>query len=173
MSYFEIRSVKIVLRLLIFNMICIGIYFYQSFLKATFEPNYAVDFYAYFIFVFALGVHAFFALLTYCLSKIRFPFVYRKRMAYLSIFLPYVVIFLNLDVIGSYEYSYLVVFLLGYMVYRDIKKDLIGKNFTMYINVLANPSGYEHEMVFPSVFTNDEWDDPFDTGEDFFYFKDL
>ncbi len=165
MSYFEIRSVKIVLRLLIFNMICIGIYFYQSFLKATFEPNYADDFYAYFIFVFALGVHAIFALLTYCLSKIRFPFVYRKRMAYLSIFLPYVVIFLNLDVIGPYEYSYLVVFFLGYMVYRDIKKDLIGKNFTMYINVLANPSGYEHEMVFPSAFNKSDYD----IDDDFLY----
>ena len=73
-------------------------------------------------------------------------------MAYLSIFLPYVLIFLNLDVIGSYEYSYFAVLFLAYMVYRDVKKDLIGKNFTMYINVLANPSGYAHEMVFPSAF---------------------
>ena len=69
-------------------------------------------------------------------------------MAYLSIFLPYLVIFLNLDVISSYKYSNLVLLFLGYIVYQDIKKDLIGKNFTMYINVLANPSGYEHEMVF-------------------------
>ena len=152
MSYFEIRSLKIVLQLLIFNTICIFIYLYQSFLKETFKPNHADDFYAYFIFVFFLGVHAFFALLTYCLAKLRFPFVYRKRMAYLSIFLPYVVIFLNLDVIGTYEYSYLVILILAYMFCRDIKKDLIGKNFTMYINVLANPSGYEHEMVFPSAF---------------------
>ena len=166
MSLFEIKSLKIVLRLLIFNTICIGIYFYQSFLKATFEPNYADDFYAYFIFVFALGVHAFFALLTYCLSKIRFPFAYRKRMAYLSIFLPYVLIFLNLDVIGSYEYSYFAVLFLAYMVYRDVKKDLIGKNFTMYINVLANPSGYEHEMVFPSAFKDFGWDDPLHLGEE-------
>ncbi len=81
-------------------------------------------------------------------------------MAYLSIFLPYVVIFFNLDVIGSYEYSYFVIFFLIYIIYRDIKKDLIGKNFTMYINVLANPSGYEHEMVFPSAFKHSEWDDP-------------
>ena len=81
-------------------------------------------------------------------------------MAYLSIFLPYVVIFFNLDVIGSYEYSYFVIFFLMYMIYRDIKKDLIGKNFTMYINVLANPSGYEHEMIFPSAFKDSEWDDP-------------
>ena len=166
MSQFEIKSLKVVLQLLIFNTICIGIYFYQSFLKATFEPNYADDFYAYFIFVFALGVHAFFALLTYCLSKIRFPFVYRKRTAYLSIFFPYVVIFLNLDVIGSYEYSYLVIFFLAYMVYRDIKKDLIGKNFTMYINILANPSGYEHEMVFPSIFKDSERGGPFHLDED-------
>ena len=86
-------------------------------------------------------------------------------MAYLSIFLPYVVIFLNLDVIGPYEYSYLVVFFLGYMVYRDIKKDLIGKNFTMYINVLANPSGYEHEMVFPSAFNKSDYD----IDDDFLY----
>ena len=168
MSIFEIRSLKIVLQLLIFNTICIGIYFYQSFLKGTFEPNYADDFYAYFIFVFALGVHAFFALLTYCLSKIRFPFVYRKKMSYLSIFLPLVVIFLNLDVIGSYEYSYFVVLFLAYMVYRDIKKDLIGKNFTMYINVLANPSGYEHEMVFPSAFKDYRWDEPFDSNDEIF-----
>ena len=167
MSYFEIRSLKIVLQLLIFNTICIGIYFYQSFLKATFKPNYADDFYAYFIFVFFLGVHAFFALLTYCLSKIRFPFSYRKKMAYLSIFLPYVVIFFNLDVIGSYEYSYFVILFLMYIIYRDIKKDLIGKNFTMYINVLANPSGYEHEMVFPSAFKAYEWDDPLENYEDF------
>ena len=160
MSPFEIRSLKIVLQLLILNTICIGIYFYQSFLKAKFEPNYADDFYAYFIFVFALGIHAFFALLTYCLSKIRFPFKYRKRTAYLSIFLPYVVIFLNLDVIGTYEYSYLVILFLGYIFYRDIKKDLIGKNFSMYINVLANPSGYEHEMVFPSAFRDSDWDEP-------------
>ena len=166
MSLFEIRSLKIVFRLLIFNTICTGIYFYQSFLNSRFEPNYADDFYAYFIFVFALGVHAFFALLTYCLSKIRFPFVYRKRMAYLSIFLPYVFIFLNLDLIGTYKYSYLAVLFLGYMVYQDIKKDLIGKNFTMYINVLANPSGYEHEMVFPSAFKDFEWDGPFNLGED-------
>ena len=168
MSLFEIRSLKIVLQLLIFNTICIGIYFYQSFLKGTFEPNYADDFYAYFIFVFALGVHAFFALLTYCLSKIRFPFVYRKKMSYLSIFLPLVVIFLNLDVIGSYEYSYFVVLFLAYMVYRDIKKDLIGKIFTMYINVLANPSGYEHEMVFPSAFKDYRWDEPFDSNDEIF-----
>ena len=148
-------------------MICIGIYFYQSFLKATYEPNYADAFYAYFIFVFALGVHAFFALLTYFLSKIRFPFVYRKRMAYLSIFLPYVVIFLNLDVIWSYEYSYLVILILAYIFYRDIKKDLIGKNFTMYINVLANPSRYEHEMVFPSAYMKDEWNDEYlDMGDE-------
>ena len=152
MSLFEIRSLKIVIQLLIFNTICIGIYSYQSFLNSRFEPNYADDFYAYFIFVFFLGVHAFFALLTYLLAKIRFPFVYRKRMAYLSIFLPYVVILTNLNVIVNYEYSYLVIFFLGYMIYRDLKKDLIGKNFTMYINVLANPSGYEHEMVFPSAF---------------------
>ena len=168
MSLFEIRSLNIVLQLLIFNTICIGIYFYQSFLKGTFEPNYADDFYAYFIFVFALGVHAFFALLTYCLSKIRFPFVYRKKMSYLSIFLPLVVIFLNLDVIGSYEYSYFVVLFLAYMVYRDIKKDLIGKIFTMYINVLANPSGYEHEMVFPSAFKDYRWDEPFDSNDEIF-----
>ena len=167
MSYFEIRSLKIVLQLLIFNTICIGIYFYQSFLKATFKPNYADDFYAYFIFVFFLGVHAFFALLTYCLSKIRFPFTYRKKMAYLSIFLPYVVILTNLDVIGNYEYSYLVIFFLGYMIYRDIKKDLIGRNFTMYINVLANPSGYEHEMVFRSAFKKSDWDEPFNLDEDY------
>ncbi len=166
MSHFEVRSLKIVLQLLIFNTICIGIYLYQVFLKATFKPNIADDFYAYFIFVLFLGVHAFFALITYCLSKIRFPFVYRKRMAYLSIFLPYVVIFLNLDVIGTYKYSYLAVLFLGYMVYRDIKKDLIGKNFTMYINVLANPSGYEHEMVFPSAFKDSEWDEPFNLGEE-------
>ena len=152
MSHFEVRSLKIVLQLLIFNTICIGIYLYQVFLKATFKPNIADDFYAYFIFVLFLGVHAFLALITYCLSKIRFPFVYRKRMAYLSIFLPYVVIFLNLDVIGTYEYSYLVVIFLVYFVYQDIKKELIGKNFTLYINVLANPSGYEHEMIFPSAF---------------------
>ena len=82
-------------------------------------------------------------------------------MAYLSIFLPYVVIFFNLDVIGSYEYSYFVIFFLMYIIFRDIKKDLIGKNFTMYINVLANPSGYEHEMVFPSAFKDSEWDEPF------------
>ncbi len=87
-------------------------------------------------------------------------------MAYLSLFLPYVVIFLNLDVIGSYQYSNLVIFSLAYMVYRDIKKDLIGKNFTMYINVLANPSGYEHEMVFPSAFRDSEWDGPFHLGEE-------
>ena len=130
MSYFEIKSLKVVLQLLIFNAICISIYLYQSFLKATFKPNYADDFYAYFIFIFFLGVHAFFAMLTYCLSKIRFPFVYRKRMAYLSIFLPYLVIFLNLDVISSYKYSNLVLLFLGYIVYQDIKKDLIGKNFT-------------------------------------------
>ncbi len=161
MSYFEIKSLKVVLQLLIFNAICISIYLYQSFLKATFKPNYADDFYAYFIFIFFLGVHAFFAMLTYCLSKIRFPFVYRKRMAYLSIFLPYLVIFLNLDVISSYKYSNLVLLFLGYIVYQDIKKDLIGKNFTMYINVLANPSGYEHEMVFPSAYKESDWDEPF------------
>lgn len=167
MSYFEIRSLKIVFQLLIFNTICISIYLYQSFLKETFKPNYADDFYAYFIFVFFLGVHAFFALLTYCLAKLRFPFVYRKRVAYLSIFLPYVVIFLNLDVIGSYEYSYLVILILAYIFYRDIKKDLIGKNFTMYINVLANPSGYEHEMVFPSAYMKDEWNDEYlDMGDE-------
>jgi len=167
MSYFEIRSLKIVLQLLIFNTICIFIYLYQSFLKETFKPNHADDFYAYFIFVFFLGVHAFFALLTYCLAKLRFPFVYRKRMAYLSIFLPYVVIFLNLDVIGTYEYSYFIILILAYMFYRDIKKDLIGKNFTMYINVLANPSGYEHEMVFPSAYLKDEWNDEYlDMGDE-------
>ncbi len=167
MSYFEIRSLKIVLQLLIFNTICIFIYLYQSFLKETFKPNHADDFYAYFIFVFFLGVHAFFALLTYCLAKLRFPFVYRKRMAYLSIFLPYVVIFLNLDVIGTYEYSYFIILILAYMFYRDIKKDLIGKNFTMYINVLANPSGYEHEMVFPSAYMKDEWNDEYlDMGDE-------
>ncbi len=88
-------------------------------------------------------------------------------MAYLSIFLPYVVIFFNLDVIGSYEYSYFVILFLMYIIYRDIKKDLIGKNFTMYINVLANPSGYEHEMVFPSAFKTYEWDDPLENYEDF------
>ena len=82
----------------------------------------------------------------------------------MSIFLPYFVIFFNLDVIGSYEYSYLVVFFLGYMIYRDFKKDLIGKNFTMYINVLANPSGYEHEMVFPSAFKKFDYEN----GEEFF-----
>ena len=87
-------------------------------------------------------------------------------MAYISIFLPNVVIFLNLDVIGSYEYSYFIVLFLAYMVYQDIKKDLIGKNFTMYINVLANPSGYEHEMVFPSAFKDSKWDEPFHFGED-------
>ena len=168
MSYFEIKSLKIVLQLLIFNTICIGIYFYQSFLKATLQPNFVDDIYAYFIFVFFLGVHAFFALLTYLLAKIRFPFVYRKRMAYLSIFLPYVVILTNLDVIGNYEYSYLVIFFLGYMIYKDLKKDLIGKNFTMYINVLANPSGYEHEMVFPSAFKDFEWDEPFDNNGEIF-----
>ena len=166
MSYFEIKSLKVVLQLLIFNAICIGIYFYQSFLKATFKPNYADDFYAYFIFVLFLGVHAFLALLTYCLSKIRFPFVYRKRMAYLSIFLPYVVIFLNLDVIGTYEYSYSVIIFLIYFLYQDLKKELIGKKFTMYINVLANPSGYGHEMIFPSAFNYSEWDEPFHLGED-------
>ena len=166
MSYFEIRSLKIVFQLLIFNTICISIYLYQSFLKETFKPNYADDFYAYFIFVFFLGVHAFFALLTYCLAKLRFPFIYRKRMAYLSIFLPYVVIFLNLDVIVSYEYSYLVILILVYFVYRDIKKDLIGKNFKLYINVLANPSGYEHEMVFPSAFNDNKWDEPFYIDDD-------
>ena len=168
MSYFEIRSLKIVFQLLVFNTICISIYLYQSFLKETFKPNYADDFYAYFIFVFFLGVHAFFALLTYCLAKLRFPFIYRKRMAYLSIFLPYVVIFLNLDVIGTYEYSYLVVIFLVYFVYQDIKKELIGKNFTMYINVLANPSGYEHEMVFLSAFEDSDWDEPFNLDEDHF-----
>ena len=166
MSHFEVRSLKIVLQLLIFNTICISIYLYQSFLKETFKPNYADDFYAYFIFVFFLGVHAFFGLLTYCLAKLRFPFVYRKRMAYLSIFLPYVVIFLNLDVITTYEYSYLATFILAYAFYRDIKKDLIGKNFTMYINVLANPSGYEHEMVFPDAFKDHEWNEPFYTDDD-------
>ena len=83
-------------------------------------------------------------------------------MAYLSIFLPYVVIFMNLEIIGNYEYSYLVIFFLGYMIFRDLKKDLIGKNFTMYINVLANPSGYEHEMVFPSAFKDFEREEPFD-----------
>ena len=78
-----------------------------------------------------------------------------------------VVIFLNLDVIGSYEYSYLVILILAYMFYRDIKKDLIGKNFTMYINVLANPSGYEHEMVFPSAYLKDEWNDEYlDMGDE-------
>ena len=87
-------------------------------------------------------------------------------MAYLSILLPLVVIFFNLDVIGSYEYSYIVIFFLGYMVYRDMKKDLIGKNFTMYINILANPSGYEHEMVFPSAFKDSEWGGPFHLGEE-------
>ena len=168
MSYFEIKSLKIVLKLLIFNTACICIYFYQIFLKATFKPNYADDFYAYFIFVFFLGVHAFFALLTYLLAKIRFPFVYRKRMAYLSIFLPYVVLFLNLDVIGTYEYSYLVILFLGYVIYKDLKKDLISKNFTMYINVLANPSGYEHEMVFPSAFKDYRWDEPFDSNDEIF-----
>ena len=89
-------------------------------------------------------------------------------MAYISIFLPNVVIFLNLDVIGSYEYSYFVVLFLAYMVYQDIKKDLIGKNFTMYINVLANPSGYEHEMVFPSAFKDYRWDEPFDSNDEIF-----
>ena len=166
MSYFEIRSLKIVFQLLIFNTICISIYLYQSFLKETFKPNYADDFYAYFIFVFFLGVHALFALLTYCLAKLRFPFIYRKRMAYLSIFLPYVVIFLNLDVIVSYEYSYLVILILVYFVYQDIKKELIGKNFTLYINVLANPSGYEHEMVFPGAFNDNKWDEPFYIDDD-------
>ena len=87
-------------------------------------------------------------------------------MAYLAIFLPYVLIFLNLDVIGSYEYSYFAVLFLAYMVYRDVKKDLIGRNFTMYINVLANPSGYEHEMVFPSAFKDFGWDDPLHLGEE-------
>ena len=82
-------------------------------------------------------------------------------MAYLSIFLPYLVIFLNLDVISSYKYSNLVLLFLGYIVYQDIKKDLIGKNFTMYINVLANPSGYENEMVFPSAYKESDWDEPF------------
>ena len=87
-------------------------------------------------------------------------------MAYLSIFLPYVVIFLNLDVIGTYEYSYLVIIFLVYFLYQDLKKELIGKKFTMYINVLANPSGYGHEMVFPSAFNYSEWDEPFHLGED-------
>ena len=93
--------------------------------------------------------------------------MYRKRMALISLFLPYVVIFLNLDVIGSYEYSFFVIFLLIYMVYKDFKKDLLDRNFKMYINVLANPSGYENEMVFPSAFTKDEWDEPFNLDEDY------
>ena len=105
MSYFEIKSLKIILILLIFNTICIGIYFYLSFLKATFQPNYADDFmlisYLYSHLVYMPSLHY-----LHIVCQIRFPFVYRKRMAYLSIFLPYVVIFLNLDVIGSYEYSY-------------------------------------------------------------------
>ena len=75
---------------------------------------------------------------------------------------------MNLDVIGSYEYSYFIVLFLAYMVYQDIKKDLIGKNFTMYINVLANPSGYEHEMVFPSAFKDYRWHEPFDSNDEIF-----
>ena len=34
--------------------------------------------------------------------------------------------------------------------------NLFGRKFTMYINVLANPSGYKHEMVFPSAFKDFE-----------------
>ena len=52
-------------------------------------------------------------------------------------------------------------------MYKDVKKDLLGRNLKMYINVLANPSGYENEMVFPSAFTNDEWDGPFNLDEDY------
>ena len=167
MSLFEIKSLKIVLQLLIFNIICISIYLYQSFLKETFKPNFADEFYPYLVLILFLGVHAFFALLTYCLSKIRFPFVYRKRMALLSMFLPYVLIFLNLDLIATYEYSFLIIFLLIFLVYKDVKKDLLGRNLKMYINVLANPSGYENEMVFPSAFTDDEWDEPFNLNEDY------
>lgn len=167
MSLFEIKSLKVVLQLLIFNIICISIYFYQSFLKSTFKPNFADEFYPYLILILFLGVHAFFALCTYCLAKIRFPFIYRKRMAFISMFLPYVVIFLNLNVVATYEYSFFIIFLLIYMVYKDFKKDLLGRNFKMYINVLANPSGYENEMVFPSAFTKDEWDEPFNLNEDY------
>ena len=37
----------------------------------------------------------------------------------------------------------------------------------MYINVLANPSGYEHEMVFPSAYMKDEWNDEYlDMGDE-------
>ena len=88
-------------------------------------------------------------------------------MALLSMFLPYVLIFLNLDLIATYEYSFLIIFLLIFLAYKDVKKDLLGKNLKMYINVLANPSGYENEMVFPSAFTDDEWDEPFNLNEDY------
>ena len=66
--------------------------------------------------------------------------------------MPYLVIALNINVIASYEYSYWLIIFIVYFLYKDIKSNLFGKNFTMYINVLANPSGYEHEMVFPSAF---------------------
>ena len=156
MSLFEIKSLKIVIQVLIFNVICITFYLYQSFLEATYKPNFADDFFAYLIFVLFFGIHGLFALITYLLAKIRFPFEYRKRTAYLSLFLPYLIIILNLDVIATYEYSYWLLIIIAYFVYKDIKIDLFGRNFTMYINVLANPSGYKHEMVFPSAFKDFE-----------------
>ncbi len=152
MSQFEIKSLKIVIQLLIFNVFCIAFYLYQSFLQATYKPNFADDFYAYLILVLFFGIHSLFAFITYLLAKIRFPFEYRKRTAYFSLFMPYLVIALNINVIASYEYSYWLIIFIVYFVYKDIKSNLLGKNFTMYINVLANPSGYEHEMVFPSAF---------------------
>ena len=116
MSQFEIKSLKIVIQLLIFNVFCIAFYLYQSFLQATYKPNFADDFYAYLIFVLFFGIHSLFALITYLLAKIRFPFEYRKRMAYFSIFMPYLIIISNLDVIATYEYSYWLLIIIAYFV---------------------------------------------------------
>ena len=156
MSKFEAKSLTIVLKTLLISLIGIIYYLYKNYYLSIHNIESIENLHPYFVFFISIWIHSFFALLTYILSKIGIPFIYRLRFIICSLIAPALFLCVNIFIIGTYDYPLWVVAPILYFVYKDIKEDIIGTHFKMYLNVLVNPYGKDNEFFL--IDTLDRWE---------------